>query len=67
MENRSGQPVASPCIRQCSLNAHDICRGCFRSITEITQWSLLDSQARQGVMSNADRRKHLHNKKYKTE
>ena len=28
----------SPCVRNCCLDADDICLGCHRSITEICAW-----------------------------
>ncbi|TEW53995.1 DUF1289 domain-containing protein [Psychromonas sp. RZ22] len=30
---------ASPCICNCCLNKKNICVGCFRSLSEITEWS----------------------------
>jgi len=30
--------VITPCIGQCALNDNDICMGCYRSATEITDW-----------------------------
>ena len=33
------QPVASPCVRNCCLDDHDVCLGCGRSIAEIVGWN----------------------------
>ena len=42
-----GQTTAeSPCIKVCQLDLDDRCRGCGRTIDEITRWS---------VMTNAER------------
>ena len=43
-------PVKSPCVSVCALNRDDICEGCFRSGTEISQW---------GRMSNAEKKQVL--------
>ncbi|MDP2229159.1 MAG: DUF1289 domain-containing protein [Moraxellaceae bacterium] len=40
----------SPCIGRCRLETDDICRGCFRHISEIRGW---------GLMAPAERRKIL--------
>lgn len=31
--------VASPCVRLCTLDEHDICVGCGRSLADITGWT----------------------------
>ena len=49
--------VESPCIRNCCLDNDDICLGCFRSLTEITQWTLVDDQTRQVFLKNVAARK----------
>ncbi|WP_083930484.1 DUF1289 domain-containing protein [Methylovulum miyakonense] len=48
--------TASPCIRICCLDDKDICLGCFRSLTEITQWALVDDHTRQHILHNASHR-----------
>ncbi len=41
-------PVPSPCVSVCRLDAAaELCEGCFRTLHEITAWS---------VMSDADKR-----------
>ena len=30
--------VITPCIGRCSLDENDICMGCYRSSSEITDW-----------------------------
>jgi len=49
--------VESPCIRNCCLDGNDICMGCFRSLTEITQWTLVDEKTRRAFLKNAAERK----------
>ncbi|NVL30544.1 DUF1289 domain-containing protein, partial [Pseudomonas syringae pv. actinidiae] len=33
------KPVRSPCVSICALDEQDICTGCQRTVSEITQWS----------------------------
>ncbi|NOS89615.1 MAG: DUF1289 domain-containing protein [Methylococcaceae bacterium] len=47
----------TPCIRQCTLDSHDVCIGCFRTLQEITCWSSADEQTRQQIVQNTKRRK----------
>jgi predicted Fe-S protein YdhL (DUF1289 family) len=58
---RSGPPprgtsaadeMASPCISVCVLlEPQGICAGCFRTLDEIAQWSLLDAQGKRAVLA----------------
>lgn len=52
--------IVSPCVRNCCLDSDDICLGCFRSITEITQWTLVDDQTKQQFLKNIAERKLCH-------
>lgn len=54
---RQDAPLASPCIRHCCLDQHDICLGCFRSLAEITSWTQVDDKTRQRFLENALKRK----------
>jgi predicted Fe-S protein YdhL (DUF1289 family) len=47
----------SPCIRQCCLNEHDICLGCFRSLDEILNWSKASNDDKQRIIEQAQERK----------
>jgi predicted Fe-S protein YdhL (DUF1289 family) len=49
--------VESPCVRNCCLNEEDICLGCFRVLTEITQWTLVDEKTRREFLDNANSRR----------
>ncbi|MGV8837628.1 DUF1289 domain-containing protein [Cellvibrio sp.] len=42
--------VESPCVRNCCLNEADICVGCFRSLEEITRWSIVDNEAKMQIL-----------------
>ena len=52
-EARRQAHTASPCRRQCTLDAHDVCVGCGRTITEICGWSALDEVGRVRVCADA--------------
>jgi len=39
----------SPCIKLCVLDEHGFCRGCYRTIQEISAWPRL-SMAQQRLM-----------------
>ena len=32
---------STPCIGVCQYDNEDICRGCFRTLDEISNWSLM--------------------------
>ncbi len=49
--------VESPCVRNCCLNEEDVCLGCFRALTEITQWTLVDEKTRREFLDNANSRR----------
>ncbi len=49
--------VESPCVRNCCLDDNDICWGCFRSLAEITQWTLVDEKTQQEFLKNCLERK----------
>jgi predicted Fe-S protein YdhL (DUF1289 family) len=44
--------VASPCISVCTMDAASgLCVGCFRTLDEIAAWSVLDADAKRGVLA----------------
>ena len=49
--------MESPCVRNCCLNEEDVCLGCFRVLTEITQWTLVDEKTRREFLDNANSRR----------
>jgi predicted Fe-S protein YdhL (DUF1289 family) len=58
-----GDP-ASPCIALCILDpASGLCRGCQRSIDEITRWSNLDAAEKRRILAELPHRE----KKFTTE
>lgn len=49
--------IESPCVGQCSLNDDKICEGCYRSLDEIGQWTLVDGATRRQFMQNIEQRR----------
>jgi predicted Fe-S protein YdhL (DUF1289 family) len=54
----AGDFVSSPCIRVCQLDPHTgLCRGCLRSLEEISAWSRVSpDEQRQILAAVAERR-----------
>jgi len=54
----TAQPLASPCINVCVLDAESgLCRGCLRTLREISAWSVAsDDERREVVAAIAGRR-----------
>jgi predicted Fe-S protein YdhL (DUF1289 family) len=50
--NMTDKVVKSPCISVCMLNNEDICTGCYRSASEITNWTKLSNQQKQEIMES---------------
>ncbi|MGZ4959448.1 MAG: DUF1289 domain-containing protein [Methylomonas sp.] len=51
--------ILSPCVKNCCLNEHDICLGCFRSLEEICNWARSNYESRQAILANADQRRRV--------
>lgn len=49
--------IESPCKRHCCLDDNNICLGCHRSLEEIQQWGLSDSQAKQAILEKVRQRR----------
>ncbi|MHC4392689.1 MAG: DUF1289 domain-containing protein, partial [Planctomycetota bacterium] len=60
----SNKPVASvpsPCMDVCRLDAtSDVCLGCFRTLSEIAGWSVLDDDQRTRVLRRIPSRRAMH-------
>ena len=50
------KPVASPCVDICALDDKDVCMGCYRTATEITQWRDLSNGEKREVIRLANER-----------
>lgn len=48
----------SPCVGLCQMQPDgSLCKGCFRTLDEISQWRDLDQAARQAILSILPQRK----------
>lgn len=53
----AAEPI-SPCIAVCVLDpASGYCRGCFRTIAEISAWVSLDAEAKQRILAELPERR----------
>ena len=52
---------ASPCISRCNLTDDKVCSGCFRSLSEIMEWSEASNKRKQIIVVNAEQRQHQQN------
>jgi predicted Fe-S protein YdhL (DUF1289 family) len=54
----SATAPASPCTAVCVLDpASCYCRGCFRTIAEISAWVTLDAAAKRKILGDVARRR----------
>jgi predicted Fe-S protein YdhL (DUF1289 family) len=53
----AGASAQSPCIRNCCLDDGLTCMGCFRSLDEIKEWSIVDDHRRRVILQNARQRR----------
>jgi len=51
------QTPASPCVSNCCLNDKDICTGCFRSLSEIKEWSQASAVRKESIIINTQQRR----------
>lgn len=53
--------LPSPCINVCQMDAASrLCRGCFRSIEEITRWAATDDATRAAILAAVAKRRRQH-------
>ncbi|NND67109.1 MAG: DUF1289 domain-containing protein [Halioglobus sp.] len=48
--------VKSPCISVCVLDDDDICQGCYRSASEITDWFMASNDEKRATLERARER-----------
>ena len=51
----------SPCIKECRLDSNDICKGCGRTIEQITNWWDFTNKQRDDIMNNLELKVRLEN------
>ena len=49
--------VGSPCVRNCCLDANDVCVGCGRSLAEILAWHNASVEDKKCILVECQRRK----------
>lgn len=47
----------SPCINVCSLDAGEVCRGCYRTLAEIAGWGAMSASEQWATVERAERRR----------
>jgi uncharacterized protein len=50
------EPMLSPCVGICTLDAEQICEGCGRSASEIALWTQFSAAQRHAIMARLDAR-----------
>jgi predicted Fe-S protein YdhL (DUF1289 family) len=48
---------SSPCLNICSLDEWGVCRGCFRTLAEIAEWTRMKPAEQWATVERADRRR----------
>jgi predicted Fe-S protein YdhL (DUF1289 family) len=48
----------SPCLNICSLDELGVCRGCFRTLAEIAEWTRMQPAEQWAAVGRAERRRH---------
>lgn len=52
------EPVPSPCISVCRMNASTgLCEGCYRTIDEIVRWGNVDDQSKRIIWARIEQRR----------
>jgi predicted Fe-S protein YdhL (DUF1289 family) len=49
-------PVASPCVRLCTLDHDDVCLGCGRTLADITGWTKMSEPDKAACVARARER-----------
>jgi predicted Fe-S protein YdhL (DUF1289 family) len=50
--------IATPCIKVCVVDgASSLCLGCYRTLSEIGGWSMLDDAERAAIMADLPTRR----------
>ena len=48
---------ASPCISVCALDERDVCMGCYRTATEITDWFMATPEQKREILRRSEARR----------
>jgi len=55
MTDDANEPIDkrfTPCVRNCCLDEHNVCLGCFRSLAEILAWSEASELEKRQILIN---------------
>ncbi|MEE4278057.1 MAG: DUF1289 domain-containing protein [Halieaceae bacterium] len=47
----------SPCVSVCALDERDICMGCYRSASEITDWFMATAEEKREILRRVEERR----------
>ena len=48
---------SSPCLNICTLDERDVCRGCYRSLVEISGWTRMTAAEQWAAVERAEARR----------
>jgi predicted Fe-S protein YdhL (DUF1289 family) len=48
---------SSPCLNICSLDDRGVCRGCYRTLAEIAEWTRMSADERWAVVDRVEQRR----------
>jgi uncharacterized protein len=48
--------LASPCVRNCCLDEHNVCMGCGRSLEEIVAWGSASDADKAAILARSRER-----------
>jgi uncharacterized protein len=48
---------SSPCLNICSLDEAGVCRGCYRTLAEIAEWTRMSAAEQWATVARADDRR----------
>jgi hypothetical protein len=57
-DGQAGGPM-SPCVSVCSLDERGFCRGCYRTLAEISSWLRMSAEQRWSVLGHLEQRRAL--------
>lgn len=55
--NVNSNKELSPCVRNCCLDDNDVCVGCYRKLSEITEWRNISESQRKVILARCNQRK----------
>jgi predicted Fe-S protein YdhL (DUF1289 family) len=62
--NAPPDPLASPCIRNCCLDEHNVCMGCGRLLQEIVAWGTASADDKAAILARSRERRQARDAAY---